>query len=317
MKWPPAPALVLLAIVSVASGFVDLRMRQYPLRAYDEFIPRVVDGTADAPERYRVLVPFTVYGIVQSTGIPIPIVWHATRLALFFAAYIIFYAYLRTWFGHTPSLLGTALVAATLPLTFTNSWAHPDHVAELALFTAGCAAIAAHRVGWLAAILALATVNRETAVFLIPLYVLTGQRIRSRLGVAAALALEWSAIYVGLRLWRGFVQYDYAQFGRNLQFLKLLPAAYDPYARAFAYFGLVLFGGFLYVALTHSAGRPLFMTRALWVVPMFGVVALTISSIIETRIFTPLYALVVPSVIFGWQSADRTIAARTAVDSYD
>jgi hypothetical protein len=317
MKRPPAPALVLLAIMSVASGFVDLRMRQYPLRPYDEFIPRVVDGTADAPERYRVLVPFTIHGIVQATGIPISAVWHATRLALFFAAYVIFYAYLRRWFDDTPSLLGTALVAATLPLTFTNSWAHPDHIAELALFTAGCAAVAANRVEWLAAILAVATVNRETAIFLIPLFLLTGRPIRSRIGTAALLALEWAAIYVGLRLWRGFVQYDYAQFGRNLQFLKLLPAPYDPYARAFAYFGLLLFGGFLYVALAHSAGRPLFMTRALWVVPMFGVVALTISSIIETRIFTPLYALVMPSVIFGWRSADRTIAVKTAVDSYE
>jgi hypothetical protein len=311
MTRPPASVLVLLAIMSVASGFADLRMRQYPQRPYAEFIPRVVDGSADAPERYRVLVPFTTHWIAAGLGAPLSGVWHATRLAWLFAAYVVFYTYLRLWFGESPSLLGTALVAATLPLTFTNSWAHPDHIAELALFTAGCAAVAANRPLLLAALLAVATLNRETAVFLVPLYLLASPSVRNRVGITALLAIEWLIVYGGLRLWRGFVHYEYHQLWRNLQFLKLLPAAYDPYARAYAYFGLLLFGGLLYVALTQSAGRPLFMSRALWVVPMVAVVAFTMSSIIETRIFTPLYALILPSVIFRWDAADRTITART------
>lgn len=317
MKWPPAHVFVLLALMTVASGFVDLRIRQYPQKPYTEFIPRVVEGTADAPERYRVLVPFMTQGIVALTGAPIANVWYVTRLAWFFAAYLIFYSYLRLWFGPTSSLLGTALVAATLPLTFTNSWAHPDHIPELALFTAGCAAVAVNRLPAVAAVLAIATLNRETAAFLVPLYLLTGSSLRGRIVGAAVLALEWTAIYLGLRVWRGFVHYDYGQLARNLQFLKLLPPPYDPYARAYAYFALFLFGTLLYIALSHSAGRPLFLTRALWVVPMFGTVAFTISSIVEARVFTPLYALVVPSVIFGWQRADRTITVKPANDSYE
>jgi hypothetical protein len=154
-------------------------------------------------------------------------------------------------------------------------------------------------------------------VFLVPLYLLAGQPVRARIPVTLLLALEWAAIYIGLRAWRGFVHYDYGQFTRNLQYLKLLPAPYDPYVRAYAYFGLVLFGGLLFVAMSQSAGRPLFMTRALWIVPMFGAVAFTISSIIETRIFTPLYALVMPSVIFGWQSADRAITATPPPNHYE
>src|SRR5688572_3965668 len=98
MRRPPAIALVLLAVMSVASGFLDLRIRQYPERPYKEFIPHVVDGTADAPERYRVLVPFTLDGISRATGLPISTVWHISRLLLFFAAYITFYAYLSIWY---------------------------------------------------------------------------------------------------------------------------------------------------------------------------------------------------------------------------
>ena len=88
--------------------------------------------------------------------------------------------------------------------------------------------------------------------------------------------------------------------------MRLLPENFDPYYRAYAYFGLLLFGGLVAVAVYHAeAPPPLFVTRALWIVPMFGAVAFTISSIIESRIFTPLYPLVMPAVIFALASADR------------
>ena len=302
-------AFVIIAVLSVAAGFTDLRVRSYPTRAYTEFIPNVIAGTADAPERYRVLVPFTVEGFRHLTGTTPANAWHLTRLTLFFVGFATFFVYLRTWFSDTLALLGTSIVAGTWPLTLTNSWAHPDHVAELALFTAGCLAIAQRRTVWVVLVLAVATLNRETAVFLVPTYLVTGALTVQRLAVTAMLGGVWAAIYIGLRVWRGFADYDYLQLLRNLDFLRLLPDNFDPYYRAYAYFGLLLFGGLLVVALYQSSGpKPLFISRALWVVPVFGIVAFTISSIIESRIFTPLYPLVIPAVIFSLASADTSVA---------
>ena len=65
------------------------------------------------------------------------------------------------------SLSGGLAAAAFLPLTFTNSWAHPDSFPELCLFTLGCLTIAR---GWdnlLYPVLVVATLNRETAAFLV------------------------------------------------------------------------------------------------------------------------------------------------------
>lgn len=302
---PSISAAILIVIMGVATGFVDLRTRAYPERSYTEFIPRVVDGSADAPERYRVLVPFSVAGLAQATGLSPAGAWHLSRLALFLAAYFVVFSYLRIWFPEPQSLLGTTLVAATLPLTFTNSWAHPDHAAELLLFTAGCHAVATGHGASLAAVLAFATLNRETAVFLVPLYALAGRLDRRRVLVTAALGLEWAVIYLGLRAWRGFAHYDYLQVGRNLEFLRLLPPNYDPYYRAYAYFGILLFGGLLFAAFrAWRPGAPPFVTRALLIVPLVAVVAFTISSVIETRIFTLLYPLVLPAVIFACGGAD-------------
>ena len=305
MVRPAKSTLVVLALLSFSSAFADLRMRAYGSRPYAEFIPAVVSGTADAPERYRVLLPFTIAGLSNVSGISLANAWHFIRFLSFVAAYAVMFVYLRNWFTETYALFGTTLVAATLPLTFTNSWAHPDHIAELALFTAGCAAIAANRFWALAGILAVATVNRETAIFLVPLYLLTAPTVRARLGGALLLAAEWAGIFFALRLWRGFVYYDYFQLQRNLQFFKLLPSAYDPYYRIYAYFAILLFGGLLFIAAAGAGPRPLFVSRALLVVPLFCVVAFSISSIIESRIFTPLYPLIMPAVMFGCCAVDK------------
>jgi hypothetical protein len=241
----------------------------------------------------------------KASGLSPASAWHISRLAFFLAAYFLLFIYLRTWFAEAKALLGTVLVGATLPLTFTNSWAHPDHAAELALFTAGCHAVALGRAGWLTIILAVATLNRETAVFLVPLYLVSAPLDRRRVLITAGLAFEWAAIYLGLRAWRGFAHYDYLQIGRNIDFMGLLPENYDPYYRAYAYFGILLFGGLLVATFkAWRPGAPPFASRALLIVPLVAIVAFTISSIIESRIFTVLYPLVLPAVIFAVGGAD-------------
>jgi hypothetical protein len=288
----------LYLLLAVASGFVDLRMRRYPELGMTKYTPEVVSGIAEAPGRYRVLMPFALQGAVRATGADPMTIWHLSRLAGFFASWVALHAYLRTWFPLSGAVAGTLLVAATLPLTFTNSWAHPDHIPELALFTLGCFAIARGRDALFAIALVAASLNRETAAFLVPLYLAGGAITRERLVKTAGFAAIWAAIYVGLRVARGMVTYDTWQLFRNVEFLKLLPAPYDPYARAYAWFGLALFGPLLYLALQRRGELPRFVRGALWIVPLVAVTGLLFSSIVETRIFTPLFPLIVPAVMF-------------------
>ncbi len=296
--------LPLYLVLALATGFVDLRMRAYPTHAVKEYIPDVVSGTADAPGRYRVLAPFAHRALVDITGADEMLVWYVTRLSWFAVAWLAWHCYLRTWFSPALSGLGTTLVVATLPLTFTNSWAHPDHAPELALFPLACLALARGRDGWFAALLVVCTLNRETAAFLVALYAAVRPWSREHLWRTAAMGALWFAVYAGLRVWRGYEGYDVWQLWRNLEFLRLLPPPYDPYYRAYAWFGGVLFGPLLWVAWLSRRAQPVFVRRALVVVPLVALVALTMSSIIETRIFTPLFALIVPGVIFTAAGTD-------------
>jgi hypothetical protein len=288
---------IVLALLTLSVGFVDQRIRAYPDLGYKTYVPAVLAGTAEAPGKYRVLAP-AIYDVFRrSTGLSPESAWIATNLLWLAFSFAIMYVYLLTWFTVPQALAGTWLLAATLPLTFTNSWPHPDQFPELGLFTLGSWAAVTRRDALFGLALALATLNRETAVFLVLLYALTAPVSRRHVLRCVLFAGLWAVLFVGLRAWRGFESYDYWQLTRNLSFLRLIPPPRDIYYRSYAYFGIVLVGGLTLIGMRRLPSKPLFVRRALLVVPAFTLVALTISSIIETRIFTPLYAAVLPAAL--------------------
>ncbi len=293
----------LLLTMAFATAFVDFRIREFRPLVHESYIPAVLDGSAEAPGRYRVLAPWVVKLVEAATPLDLEGAWHATRLAWFICAYFVTYAYFRTWYDRLLAFAGTAIVAATLPLTFTNSWAHPDHAPELALFTAAALALARGRERLFGVLLVLACLNRETAAFLVLLYLAPPWSAR-RLTRGLLFGLLAGSVLLGLRIWLGVEHYEYWQFWRNLRFFGLLPPAFDPYKRAYAYFVVVLFVPMLILALAQWRTLPEWHRRALMVVPPFLTVAFLVSSVIETRIFTPLYPLIMPAVL-AWFAGER------------
>jgi hypothetical protein len=294
--------------MAIALGFVDLRTRAHAAVAVEQYIPQVLNGTAEAPGLYRVFAPMLFDAFRRVSGLGAMNAWHAFRLVWFLAALFSTHLYLRTWCATPAAMLGTCLTAALLPLTFTNSWGHPDHLPELTLFTLACTAIARSADFAFAVLLIVAAFNRETAAFLVPVYLLGGTLTRDRILKTGAFAMLWLGVFAGLRWARGLQTYDWWQLGRNLEFLGLLPAPYDPYYRAYAWFVVVLLGPLLWIAwVTRAEPAPLFVRRALWVVPMVLGVAFALSSIIETRIFTPTIPLILPGVMVGVAGAEKRI----------
>jgi hypothetical protein len=235
--------------------------------------------------------------IVDTTGATPSAVWHTSRVLWFLAAYVALFAYFKHWLAPLAAFGAVCGVAATLPLTYTNSWAHPDAIPELALFTLGCLAIVRSWNLGLAAVLAVAALNRETAAFLVPAYLLVPPRGLERLAKGVGFGLLFAAIFTTLRVWRGFEHYDYWQLGRNVTFLGLLPASYDIYKRAYAWFIVVLATPAAVMVVARWRHVPP-DARGLAIASLpFLATALTLSSIIETRIFIPLYPLIMPALM--------------------
>lgn len=292
--------LPLYVLVTTAIGFVDLRVRPHLDRAYTEYSPAVVANTEPPPGKYRVLAPFLLDGLTRVTGLSPRDAWVLFRWLGILAALLVTHWYLTTWFPHELAVTGNLLLAALLPLTFTNSWGHPDHFVELILFTLGCATIARQQWAATACVIAVALTNRETAAFLGLLFFSAFEIDRRHLIRTTVLAGLTLAVLAGLRWWRGWQFYDPWQLGRNLEFLQLLPDNYDPYYRAFAWFFVILIvpGVALVLSTWHRQPR---LTRAgaVVVVPVLVVVSMLFTSVIETRVFTPVFPLLLPGVLFG------------------
>jgi hypothetical protein len=288
------PVYVALA---TALGFVDFRVRTHHERDL-AYTASVVAGTEEPPGRYRILAPYAFDGLTRLTRLAPGDAWFLFRWLCLFATLLAGHLYFRTWFEIGPAFAGNLLMAALLPLTFTNAWAHPDHLMELFLFTMACACLAR---GWnwgFAAALVLNALNRETSAFLVLLYSLARPIDRRHAGWSAGLAALWLMISMALRWRLGFASYNPWQARQNLEFLALLPAAYDPYYRVFAWFVALLIAPLLWlIARTWPIQTRLSKVAAAIVTPAFLLVAFLFSSIIETRIFTPLLPLLIPAAL--------------------
>jgi hypothetical protein len=289
--------LPLYLAVATALGFVDFRVRTHHERDL-EYTAAVIAGTEPAPGRYRILAPYAFSGLTRLTGLAPADSWFLFRWLCLLAALVAGHLYFRTWYDEGATVAGNLLMAALVPLTFTNAWAHPDHLMELFLFTLGCLCVAR---GWLVAftiVLALNALNRETSAFLVLLFALARPIERRHVIWTVALGALWVTIYTGLRWSLGFDSYDPWQLRHNLEFLALLPRAYDPYYRAFAWFVAIMIGPLLVLIARAWPMLPrMHKAAAAVVTPAFVAVAFLFSSVIETRIFTPLLPLLVPGAL--------------------
>jgi hypothetical protein len=304
-----AALVPLYMVVATAIGFVDFRARAHPAIAYEKYTPGVVANTEEPPGKYRVLAPFTYEGLVEVTGLKRDVAWVIFRWLSALAGLLATHWMLTAWFAARHALTGTLLSSLLLLLTFTNSWPHPDHLVEWALSAAAVGALVRGRDGLFAVFLVVAALNRETSAFLWLLFLVARPWSGPHAVRAGLLGAAWAAIYVGLRWWRGVEWYDPWQATRNLEFLRLLPDAYDPYFRAYAWFGVILAGPILWMGWRSWPDQPRLAKSALLVViPAFFVTAFCFSSIIETRIFTPLVPLLAVVVMFALHGADNTAA---------
>jgi hypothetical protein len=296
--------LPLYVAMAMSIGFVDHHVRPFGDHAYTKYVPEVIAGTAAPPARYRVLAPFIYTQMVRLTGLTPDDGWVLFRWLCLVGAFAAGHLLYRSWFSTGAAVAGNAVVAVLLPLTFTNGWGHPDHFMELLLFTLGCACAARGWVWPFLAVLVLNGLNRETSFLLVMVFMGAEALTRRRLGWIAAAVGVWVAVYAGLRWRLGFVPYNPLHVRENLNFLLSWPAFAadrDLYSRLYPWFFVALLGApVAAIARTWSA-QPRFVRLAVGVAtPVFVIIGVTFSSVMEPRILTPLLPLLVTGLLFAF-----------------
>jgi hypothetical protein len=257
----------------------------------------------------RILVPALIAAVDAIPGVTWEKAFAAVRLFSIVAAYLVFHFYLREWFAAPVAILGTLVMAASVPLTFNNHFELPTEFPEIVAYTLGLWLIFKRRDTWLCGLILVATLNRETTLFLplILLFCRYGDVHWGALGCrVGCAALCWLLPMVALREWTGigWLGAHASSWPHNSAGLSRLMANPHPYNNYLFY--LYLYGILWVLPFVRWDRQPRFQQRALLSVPAFLVVYLFFGGFMdEPREIVNLYPLLIPAGLFavGW---DRT-----------
>lgn len=310
--------LFLIVAIIAAYYFSELRLTMNVV--YEKATPaQLVAGTAETPYQLRVLLPWLVGGMVR-LGLPETAVTGAFQVLEFFSLLglvVAFRAYLGLFFSH---LLLASVLAFTiffvLPFNLLYTYWYPYDVPAVLFFTLGLIALYRRAWGWYYLLFVVATLNRETTLFLTFLFVVTGWGKLPLKRLAGHTAVQL-IIWVGIRT---AVQSIYADnpgegafqltLADNLQFL-LQPAGWLWLLPTWGFTWIVALIGYRHLT-------DLFVRRSLGVVlPLFGVM-LVVGKIDELRIYADLTPVVLAAALLSLQWLfERQALLQPAQDAQD
>jgi hypothetical protein len=302
------PALASLAVILsvsavLAYGYYRTIDRPY-VDARRELHEEIVRGEAPEPYRFRILAPMIAETFRRALAPAAAGEW------AFLIAYAVFdlaalalflwmlFCYVRTWFGDDQSLIGVLFAAATMGVALRDHYFQPWSLLEPALFTAGLYCIHRGRRGALAAIAAVASLNRETGVFIPFAYLIAGRssgsgQVGGRRGAGgvvfgAALFAIWAAVFFGLRRMIGRAE-PVGTVADILAYNLTAPVIARATIR-----GALVFGVFWLFAALGLRRAPGFVRRTALIVPLYLIPVALWGGWHETRLLLPLDAVIVP-----------------------
>lgn len=292
-------ALILIFSVSLVLGYQYIHQIDIPnFQLRLDLHQQIIRATAPSPYRYRVLVPFIVESLTKLFSINFS-AEKAFLLAYGFYDWISIlltltslFLWLRIWFENEPALIGVLFVASSMSIAFQDHYFQPWSLLEPALFSLSLLAMYKQNFRLLAILVVLASLNRETAIF-IPLTFLTtirgknnqtGQAIL-RLGI---LLLIWAITFLGLRFLRGN-----APHVETIE--SLLTQNFTPQNLFYTLSNsTLLLGGFWIFSIAGIKYAPPFIQRVSLIIPLYLLSVLIWGVWKEVRLLLPLYPFLLP-----------------------
>ena len=165
----------------------------------------ILDGTARDPDRYRWLAaaivepPTRLLAPLMSYDAAFDRVSAVFYLAAITAMLWSLFALLRSWFTDEAALIAALVAACTIRITMRQHDYAPYSFLEPTFVALALLAILHRRHALLGVLIAIASFNRETAVFLVLLYLVTSDGSRQAWARTIAYGAIWAAIFLGIR----------------------------------------------------------------------------------------------------------------------
>jgi hypothetical protein len=236
--------------------------------------------------------------------------------------FLMLYVWFRQFFTARQSLLGVSFISGVTVLTLAYFTYQPWSILEVAFFALGFLLAARGQWGWVTCVVVLASLNRETGVFLPVALFLGSLRDLRPLGMDSlrraarrretylsfGLLVLSALIFAGLRQVRGSAD-PVDELGnviiRNIQRNNVIAAA--------SAIPLVLGFGWLYAALGYPRA-PIFLRGIARVLPFYLLAFAIWGWWREVRILTSLYPVLVPLVlVYCLDPSERVCNAEVSV----
>lgn len=259
----------------------------------------IADGSLPGPYAYRVLVPYMILGIHHIfPDASIISIDYILKIILLAACQFIFYFYLRLFFAPITSFAGVlmldVLVAFTLSSIMGPSIAETSDLVNLIVFSLAFMTIYENKFTPLVAILFIGSFNRETTLLILPLFILNDYLSKRNayrgLIVAAAVVVPYFALRIIIQTsmpqW-----FTFDGLSRNIPFLSSKDTMKAIMANIHV---AVLLVPLLILSFHRFMDRPLFLRTAMIVTPFFIPIHYIFGTIIETRLWMPLFVVLIP-----------------------
>jgi hypothetical protein len=297
--------LLILSVAAVIAYGYFYRVDVPHVEARMELHNQIIAGTAPSPYRYRVLVPFAAEACSQALAVAMP---EKKAFLLAYAAFDVLAVFLllamlslwsRQWFSREQALIGSLFVAATMPIALQDHYFQPWSLLEAVLFTAALPAIYHRRYGLLAGVVVLASLNRETAIFIPLAFLFTSLDVMRSwkstrridwqpIRMFCGMVLLWGIVFLGLRYFRGS-----AVHVETIAGLLVRNTTVESLFRTLVH-GSLFLGAFWLFALLGIRHAPRFLRQVSWIIPLYLVSVLLWGVWYEVRLLLPLYPILVP-----------------------
>lgn len=269
---------------------------------------QLVSGQAPAPNQYRILTPWFVEYVVSRLlpGLTIYGAYAVARGLFVGLALICLDRYLRTWFSRGAAAAGALFLAAVIPFTYFFLFQESDPL-NLLVIVLAFLLVVRNQDRWLAPLVVLGTLNRETALLVPAVYALGrwGEtRPRTVVLHTALLTACWALVFAGLRV----------GYGPRAGYTEAVMWAGNVASGLPTLFALLCFGVVWVLPWLAPKDAPPFLRRARWLVPPFVLLHYIVAVVAEVRLFLPLAPILIPLswwVLFP-EARQRAAAVRGA-----
>jgi hypothetical protein len=219
-EWPAWVLIGIFATVVATNAFDYSVLVPQPQLRY-EMHRAIVDGTAPSPQRFRILVPWTLDPVIRTASAftdaeqAFRRTYFAFHLAALTALLLAVYAYARLWFSMDRALVGALIIGSTLHLVLRmgeywdfsaipeRSWFAPWSLLEPVFVALALVLLARQRLGAAVLVTAIAALNSQASIVVPCIAIASAIADRSSRRDALVLAATWIAATAAARLWIG------------------------------------------------------------------------------------------------------------------